>query len=250
MVSRMRGQLELQLILTYANRNDIDYARMEDTYSPTLHRIDQAIRWRAAHPIDPIPPPPPILTKYSRPPEDLLEQAEPKLARLIAAADVKEGSFVHLLPSRLTQPNQTGSTSTIPIFHVSPSHTIPARIKYIFHLLIFLVPVPPRAKGRRGRKAANTATPLSGLDVSKLLSLAVRDKPSESQLTTTPPIDTTSGASTPDAIIPNVPPSTTTPPLASSILIDPKTRSSTSPAPSNSAQTRTASKPPRRNLAL
>ena len=64
---------------------------MTDTYSPVLHRIDQAVRWRAVHPTEPIPPPYDILTKYSQQPAELQEKAQSSLAKLVAAADVKKG---------------------------------------------------------------------------------------------------------------------------------------------------------------
>lgn len=66
---------------------------MEDTYSPLLHRIDQAVRWRAIHPSEPIPPAPEILTRYSKPPIELERKARPQLEKLIAAADVKKGNL-------------------------------------------------------------------------------------------------------------------------------------------------------------
>ena len=62
-----------------------------DTYSPVLHRIDQAVRWRAVHPNEPIPPVYEILTKYSKPPEQLVAKAKRQLEKLVAAADVKKG---------------------------------------------------------------------------------------------------------------------------------------------------------------
>lgn len=65
--------------------------RMEDTFSPILHRIDQAIRWRAVHPTEAIPPAYEILTKYSKPPEDLEHAANPHLQKLVSASSVKKG---------------------------------------------------------------------------------------------------------------------------------------------------------------
>ena len=70
--------------------NPAEYMNMSDTYSPVLHRIDQAVRWRAVHPTEPVPPPYEILTRYSNPPEDLVAGAKRKLEKLIAAADVKK----------------------------------------------------------------------------------------------------------------------------------------------------------------
>ncbi|KAJ9637209.1 ATP-dependent DNA helicase yku80 [Coniosporium tulheliwenetii] len=70
--------------------NPAEYMPMEDTFSPVLHRINQAIRWRAVHPTEPIPPPYEILTRYSAPPEELLQQAQPYLNAVLKAADVKK----------------------------------------------------------------------------------------------------------------------------------------------------------------
>ena len=64
---------------------------IRDVYSPILHRVDQGIRWRAIHPTEPIPPPYEILTKYSKPPADLLASSEKQLKKLTAAAGVKKG---------------------------------------------------------------------------------------------------------------------------------------------------------------
>lgn len=64
---------------------------MEDTYSPIIHRIDQAIRFRAVHPTDEIPSAPSILTKYTRIPDSLQEDTEPYLKELIKASNVKKG---------------------------------------------------------------------------------------------------------------------------------------------------------------
>ena len=68
-----------------------EYMQIQDTYSPVLHRIDQAVRWRAIHPNDPIPPPYEILVRYSHPPEELVNKSKRRLERLVAAADVKKG---------------------------------------------------------------------------------------------------------------------------------------------------------------
>lgn len=62
-----------------------------DTYSPILHRVDQAVRWRAIHPDKEVPPIPEILVKYSVPPSELVKGAAPHLAKLVASADVKKG---------------------------------------------------------------------------------------------------------------------------------------------------------------
>ena len=65
---------------------------MTDTFSSVLHRIDQAVRWRAVHPEEPIPPPYDTLTKFSKIPDDLEASSISKLMELIEAADVKKGT--------------------------------------------------------------------------------------------------------------------------------------------------------------
>ncbi|KAL8935121.1 MAG: hypothetical protein Q9211_004866 [Gyalolechia sp. 1 TL-2023] len=70
--------------------NPSEYMPMADTFSPVLHRIDQAVRWRAVHPTEPIPPPYEILVRYSQPPEDLVSSSKRKLEKLMAAADIKK----------------------------------------------------------------------------------------------------------------------------------------------------------------
>ncbi|KAL1600570.1 ATP-dependent DNA helicase yku80 [Paraconiothyrium brasiliense] len=69
-----------------------EYAKIEDSYSPLLHRVNQIIRWRATHsdPTLPLPDPPQILTRFSAPPTDLLQQTEAQLETLKKAADVKK----------------------------------------------------------------------------------------------------------------------------------------------------------------
>ncbi|KAL4921015.1 SPOC like C-terminal domain-containing protein [Aspergillus aurantiobrunneus] len=63
---------------------------IEDSFSPVLHRINAAIRSRAIHPNDPIPPPAKTLIQFSQPPEHILQNAEPHLKKLIEVADVKK----------------------------------------------------------------------------------------------------------------------------------------------------------------
>ena len=74
------------------HRNPTEYMALTDTFSPVLHRIDQAVRWRAIYPAEPVPPPYEILTRYSKPPEELQTKSKRLLDKLIAAADVKKGA--------------------------------------------------------------------------------------------------------------------------------------------------------------
>ena len=76
---------------------------IDDCFSPALHRISHAIRSRAVHPNDPLPPIPEVLQKLSRQPEELQAAGKDVLAELVSAADVKKGTYnlsgVQLPPS-------------------------------------------------------------------------------------------------------------------------------------------------------
>lgn len=72
-------------------RHPTEYMPIEDTYSPLIHRINQAIRRRGVQPDEPVPPPAEILTKYSSPPPELVSESASQLEKLIEAADIKKG---------------------------------------------------------------------------------------------------------------------------------------------------------------
>lgn len=78
-----------------ASRGATEYLRMDDSYSPQFHRQNQAIRQRAVHPDSPIPPPPESLTKFTKPPQELLGNVKSRLDKLREVADVKKG--IHVL---------------------------------------------------------------------------------------------------------------------------------------------------------
>jgi ATP-dependent DNA helicase 2 subunit 2 len=65
-----------------------EYARMDDTFSPVLHRIEDAKKWRAVHPGSTVPQVPEVLLKYSKPPPGHINDST--LQILIKAADVKK----------------------------------------------------------------------------------------------------------------------------------------------------------------
>ncbi|PGH15087.1 ATP-dependent DNA helicase II subunit 2 [Helicocarpus griseus UAMH5409] len=68
----------------------VESLAIEDSFSPLLHRIDQAIRWRAIHPSEPLPLVPAVLRKLSHQPEDLQARSKNILDELIKASDVKK----------------------------------------------------------------------------------------------------------------------------------------------------------------
>lgn len=77
-------------------REQINALPIDDSYSPLLHRVDSAIRYRAIHPNEPMPPVSERLTKLSHPPADLIEKSKKYLERLVEASDVKKGSYLCL----------------------------------------------------------------------------------------------------------------------------------------------------------
>ncbi|KAJ5735106.1 uncharacterized protein N7483_000231 [Penicillium malachiteum] len=68
------------------NEVPIDYS-----YSPLLHRLQSAVRWRAINPNGAIEEPSATLTKFSHPDEELVKKSQAQLEKLITAADVKKG---------------------------------------------------------------------------------------------------------------------------------------------------------------
>ncbi|KAI4087583.1 MAG: hypothetical protein LQ339_008871 [Xanthoria mediterranea] len=89
-MSKYVDQMDLSTFGRDDDGNPSEYMPMTDTFSPVLHRIDQAVRWRAVHPTEPVPPPHEILVRYSNPPEELVNRSKKRLEKLMAAADVKK----------------------------------------------------------------------------------------------------------------------------------------------------------------
>lgn len=78
-------------MLTKDFRQPAEYAPLDDLFAPIIHRLNQAVRSRAVHEDGPIDDIPPVLLKYSRPPDGLVQKAKRKIDRLIETADVKKG---------------------------------------------------------------------------------------------------------------------------------------------------------------
>ncbi|KAL3423672.1 ku family dna [Phlyctema vagabunda] len=66
-----------------------EYMTIEETYSPMIHRLDQAIRRRAIQPEEDVAPPADILLKWTGPPDELVQESASYLQKLVQAADVK-----------------------------------------------------------------------------------------------------------------------------------------------------------------
>jgi len=73
--------------LTAKEDEDVD---MEATFSPLYHRIEDAVKYRAVHTRDPVPPVSETLMRYSKPSDTLLSRSQSALNRLRNAADVKK----------------------------------------------------------------------------------------------------------------------------------------------------------------
>ncbi|KAJ9658971.1 ATP-dependent DNA helicase yku80 [Neophaeococcomyces mojaviensis] len=63
---------------------------IEDLFSPLLHTIEGAIKYRAVHPSEPLPPKSDILLEPSHQPSDLVDNAKAALDHLIKVSDVKK----------------------------------------------------------------------------------------------------------------------------------------------------------------
>lgn len=76
--------------MSLVNDDGDEEMAMEDTFSPVLNTIEGAIKYRAVHPDEGVPPKPDAFTAYSKQAEHLQERSQKALAKLIKAADVKK----------------------------------------------------------------------------------------------------------------------------------------------------------------
>lgn len=65
--------------------------QIEDSYNPSIHRINHAIKQRAVCPDADVPEIKPILLRFSSPPEDLIAKVQERIDALVEAAEVKKG---------------------------------------------------------------------------------------------------------------------------------------------------------------
>ncbi len=68
---------------------ETEYAPLDETYSPMLHRINQVIKHRAVYPQADPPKIYDVLTRYSKPPDELVRAAHKPLQAVIEAGEVK-----------------------------------------------------------------------------------------------------------------------------------------------------------------
>ncbi|KAM5358800.1 hypothetical protein ACJZ2D_014975 [Fusarium nematophilum] len=72
------------------NGDPAEYVPIDDTFNPTIHRINHAVKSRAVHPEKPVPETPPILLRFASSPDDLIERVQSRVDALVEAAEVKK----------------------------------------------------------------------------------------------------------------------------------------------------------------
>ncbi|KAL2752505.1 hypothetical protein ACRALDRAFT_1065627 [Sodiomyces alcalophilus JCM 7366] len=82
--------MDLDTFDTDQNGQPAEYAPIDDSFNPVIHRINQAVRDRALHPDGKIGPIPPALVRYAAPPEDLIAKSKREIDGLIEAAEIKK----------------------------------------------------------------------------------------------------------------------------------------------------------------
>lgn len=89
-MSEYVDNMDLSTLLTDDDGEPTEYAPIDDTYNPKLHRVQQVVKHRAVFPEAAPPPPFPIITKFSQPPEELVQKAKRALNRVIEVGEVKK----------------------------------------------------------------------------------------------------------------------------------------------------------------
>lgn len=82
---------------------------IDESFSPLLHRINDAVQQRALDPQRPPGPPAEILLRFAEPPAELVQASKQQLKNLITAADVKKGTSYH--PDKCTSQTYNASTT-------------------------------------------------------------------------------------------------------------------------------------------
>ncbi|KAJ4268713.1 ATP-dependent DNA helicase yku80 [Fusarium torreyae] len=72
------------------NGDPAEYVPIDETFNPTIHRINHAVKSRAVYPEKTVPDIPPTLLRFALPPQDLIEKVQNKVNTLVEAADVKK----------------------------------------------------------------------------------------------------------------------------------------------------------------
>ncbi|RCI14710.1 hypothetical protein L249_6454 [Ophiocordyceps polyrhachis-furcata BCC 54312] len=82
--------MDLSTYGTEGGMGSAEYATIDETFNPSIHRINHAVRIRAVHPEKPLPQTPRVLLRYCAPPEDLIERVHSRIKALVEVAEVKK----------------------------------------------------------------------------------------------------------------------------------------------------------------
>ncbi|KAM0334294.1 hypothetical protein ACHAQA_001317 [Verticillium albo-atrum] len=89
-MSEFVDAMDLDTLVKDEEGESTEYAPLDESFNPVIHRINQVVRNQAIKPEGDIEPIPPILVRYAEPPEDLLAKAKGEMKALIKAAEVKK----------------------------------------------------------------------------------------------------------------------------------------------------------------
>lgn len=71
-------------------RDPAEYAPIDETFNPSIHRINHAVKHRAIQPDGTLPETPPILLQFSAPPQNLVDRVQNQVDALVELAEVKK----------------------------------------------------------------------------------------------------------------------------------------------------------------
>ncbi|OAA38891.1 ATP-dependent DNA helicase II subunit 2 [Metarhizium rileyi] len=93
LVEAMSDYVDAMDLATYGQDdegNPTEYAPIDETFNPAIHKVNNAVKMRAAHPDKPVPETPASLLRFSSPPDDLIEKVQSRIDSLIKLAEVKK----------------------------------------------------------------------------------------------------------------------------------------------------------------
>ncbi|KAJ5795463.1 uncharacterized protein N7518_004003 [Penicillium psychrosexuale] len=80
----------MDFVTTNDEGEPTDDLPIDESFSPLLHRIESAVRYRAVHPYDPVLDPSERLTQFAHPSEEMVKNSKSHLEKLMSTADVKK----------------------------------------------------------------------------------------------------------------------------------------------------------------
>ncbi|KAJ5616072.1 hypothetical protein N7537_001186 [Penicillium hordei] len=80
----------MDFVTTNDEGEPTDDLPIDESFSPLLHRIESAVRYRAVHPNEPVLDPSERLTEFAHPSEEMVKNSKSHLEKLMSTADVKK----------------------------------------------------------------------------------------------------------------------------------------------------------------